>query len=451
MPSKKNSKKLRDIDLMACLSGIVFTVLMAACEENLVSNAEQISVTSDEEALRMHGVRDRRFKRIVTEGTFTGVDGETLRYKRYEHIGPDAAYVIFLHGFSGYLEKYEYLFTARNEYPGSGIPRDETLADLPVTFFAFDEVGHGKSSGIRDHIDDFDVYVENLKIFIDSIWNLKHHTRPIVLMGHSMGGLIIARFQETYPEYADALVAVAPMWGLQEPADVPEGMLRALADFYVSVGLGELCARADGVDALTFAAIALCHQDPTLNACFNTPSNPECSSLTMCLLQGLPNDCGMPPIDFVGLNALFQSFYTMAPGCQTMPDPVSVCSPDSPEFNGCTTDFEYCVYFESHPLAGPNPTFGWLSAGFEGIDNLMENLSGIKVPAAVLSSPIDPDVTPESHVTVCDALPDCTYIPFISDPDAGVYYLHQLLASSDKATTVGAVQAYLEAFLKNAR
>jgi pimeloyl-ACP methyl ester carboxylesterase len=290
--------------------------------------------------------------------------------------------------------------------------------------------------------------VENLKIFIDSIWKLKRHKRPIVLMGHSMGGLVVARFQETYPEYADALIAVSPMWGIQEPADVPPGMLRALGDFYVAAGLGELCARADGIDPITFAAIALCHQDPTLNACFNEPSNPMCASLTMCLLQGMPNDCGMPPIDFAGLNALFQSFYTMAPGCHTMPDPVSVCSPDSPEFYGGTTDFEYCLYSESHPLAGPDPTFGWISASFAGIDDLMENLSRIEAPTAVFSSPIDMVVPPESHVTVCDALSDCTYVPFISDPDAGNYYLHHLLASSDKATTVGAVQAYLETLLK---
>ena len=167
----------------------------------------------------------------------------------------------------------------------------------------------------------------------------------------------------------------------------------------------------------------------------------------MCLLQGLPNDCGMPPIDFAGLNALFQSFYAMEPGCHSNTDPVAACTVGGPDFNGGTTDVDYCLWAESHPLAGPPPTFGWLSAGYVGIDALMENLAAIDMPTLVLSSPIDPVVIPESHVAVCEALDDCTYAPFISDPDAGLYYFHNLLAETDRATTIGVVREYLEGLL----
>jgi pimeloyl-ACP methyl ester carboxylesterase len=426
-----------------CLLGMALIWSGTACDD-IQEPTGEADIATKTAALKRHGKRDWRFGRIVTEGAFVGVHDEILRYKRYEHIGPDAAYVVFNGGFSGFLEKYEYLFTARNQYPGRGIPNDETLADLPFSFFAFDQVGHGASSGVRSHIDDFDDYVENLKRFIDHIWRLKHHIKPIILMGHSMGGLVAARFAEVYPEYTDALIAISPMWGIQEPAGVPEGMLRGLADFYVAAGLNTLCATPPGVDPVTFAAIAICHQDPTLNACFNDPTLPNCTDLTMCLLQGLPNDCGMPAIDFAGLSALFQSFYTMEPGCQTVPDPEAACTVDGPDFNGGTTDVEYCLWAESHPLAGPPPTFGWISAGYNGIDALMESLAVLEMPTLVLSSPIDPVVLPESHVTVCDALENCTYVPFTSDPDAGLYYFHHLLASSDKATPIAVVREYLE-------
>jgi alpha-beta hydrolase superfamily lysophospholipase len=425
-------------------------VVTGGCDDGLsvAAGDNGIEVRQSKNALCTRPVRDWRFNRLVYEGEVTGADDASLRYKQYEHIGRDSAVVLFLGGFADFVEKYEFLFTAKNEYPGRTVPSDETLADLPITFFSLDQVGHGKSDGLKSHIDDFDTYVENVKAMVDRIRTLKGTRLPLILMSHSMGGLEAARFAETYSDDVDGLIFSSPMWGIQEPPGVPTGMLRPLADFYVAAGLNTLCATPLGIDPTTLAAIAICQSDPTLSACFNNPSQPMCSALTMCLLQGQPNNCGLPPIDFAGLNALFQSLYMMPQGCSEMPDAEAICTVGGPEFQGTTSDFDFCVWSESHPLAGPQATFGWLSASYQGIDDMTTALSAIDMPTLVLTSPIDPIVIPETHTAVCGALPNCTLVPFISNPDEGLYYFHQLLAETDHASVIAAVRQFLTEFTR---
>ncbi len=362
--------------LKATILVAAFGTLMGACESATGFDEGQ-KIVSDTTACRTAPTRDRRFKRIITEGYVRDANDVRIRYKQYEHIGNDAAYMIFIDGFADFIEKYEFLFTAKNEYPGPSVPRNETLADLPITFFSLDLVGHGESDGLPSHVDDADEYVENVLALINGIPKLKAHRRPIIVASHSMGGLVAMRFAESHPEFVDALVLSSPMWGIQEPPGVPAGILRDLSNFYVAAGLSTLCAMPDGIEPLTLAAMAACQTDPTLNACFNDPSLPMCGALTMCLLQGLPNDCGLPPIDFAGLSALFQSFYLMPPGCHTMPDAKAACTFPGPDFNGTTTDYDFCVWSESHPPAGPNATFGWLAASYDGIDDMIAGLAAV--------------------------------------------------------------------------
>jgi pimeloyl-ACP methyl ester carboxylesterase len=180
-----------------------------------------------------------------------------------------------------------------------------------------------------------------------------------------------------------------------------------------------------------------------LNACFNDPSLPMCGALTMCLLQGLPNDCGLPPIDFAGLSTLFQSLYLMPPGCHSMPDAEAACTFPGPDFNGTTTDYDFCVWTESHALANPNATFGWLAASYRGIDDMLDELQAVTVPTLVLSSPIDPIVVPEAHVEICNALSDCTYVPFPPNPDEGVYFFHSLLVETRNEDVIAVIRQFL--------
>ena len=388
-----------------------------------------------------HGVIDFRFGRVVTERWFVGSDDTLRRYKRYENIGRDEAFVVFLHGRGGYIERYDALFTARNGYPGYDVPIEETLADLPITFFSVELAGHGKSDGLRGHIDTVDTYVDDLKRFMDSIPRLRHHTKPIYLMSHSTGGLVSALFARQYPDMVDGLISSAPAYGVLPPPGVPDGALEQIVNFYVQVGLGTLCTSPEGIDIPTLGAIAACHGDPTLYACFNDPALPQCASLTQCLLAGQPNDCGMPPIDFAALKGAFEHLYTLEEGCQTGRDPIPACTFGGEDFSGMTTDYDYCVWSESHPLAGVSPTVGWIAAMYDGIAGLSPD---IDIPALLLVTPIDPLVPPTSQIGMCNAMPDCTLALFASNPDENVYFFHQLLLETRRAEVIGAIRTFLD-------
>ncbi len=429
-----------------CTVAMVACVLGVSCESEMlseVSGTSSAAGTYDIQASACHDSKrqkDNRFNRIVSEHYFTGSDCTPRRYKKYEHRGADDAFVVFLHGRGGFAERYDALFTSLNGYPGPNVPIEETLADLPVTFFSVDLAGHGKSAGLKGHIDSVDTYVEDLRKLMDSVPRLKHHTRPIYLMSHSTGGLVTALFAQKYPESVDALISNAPAYGIEAPPGVPAGALQQLVNFYVQAGLDTLCSAPAGMDIPTLGAIAACHGNPTLNACFNDPSQPVCASLTNCLLQGLPNDCGAPAIDFAGLRNAFEYLYTLDDGCQTGRDPIAACTFGGPDFAGTTTDFDYCVWSESHSLAGVSPTMGWVAAMYDGIAQLTPDMD---VPTLILATPIDPIATYQSQVDMCTAMPDCTLAVFPPVPEQNIYFFHQMLLEQQRSDVIRVIRDFI--------
>jgi hypothetical protein len=73
--------------------------------------------------------RDKVFHKVVIEGSYTGTDGKPIRFKRYEKLGQDKAFRIWLEGMGGFIEQQEALFTSLNEFPGGAPPLAETLAE----------------------------------------------------------------------------------------------------------------------------------------------------------------------------------------------------------------------------------------------------------------------------------------------------------------------------------
>lgn len=56
---------------------------------------------------------------------------------------------------------------------------------------AYDQVGHGRTAGPRGHVDRFERLVDELVRFIEIV-GLDHPGLPLTLVGHSMGGLVVA-------------------------------------------------------------------------------------------------------------------------------------------------------------------------------------------------------------------------------------------------------------------
>lgn len=96
--------------------------------------------------------------------------------------------------------------------------------------FAWDMRGHGKSEGKRGCIDDFDDYERDLARFIELVKKKFHDPeKPLILVGHSFGGLITTRNLLLRGDQGAAAVSLSsPAWALFPD---PPKWKKALANF----------------------------------------------------------------------------------------------------------------------------------------------------------------------------------------------------------------------------
>ena len=104
--------------------------------------------------------------------------------------------VIFIHGIASSSLAFEKTLLH--------LENTEALKD--VRFITFDLLGSGKS--LKDDALNYD-YDEQLRALHRSISKLKINT-PLIMVGHSMGTLISARYVSTYPHSVSQLVLVSP-------------------------------------------------------------------------------------------------------------------------------------------------------------------------------------------------------------------------------------------------
>jgi alpha-beta hydrolase superfamily lysophospholipase len=99
---------------------------------------------------------------------------------------------------------------------GEHVGRYERVADALVgnggVVYAVDHAGHGKSEGERVLVHDFEDVVTDLHT-LDETARREHPGLPVVLLGHSMGGLIAARYAQRYPGTLAALILSSPVLG----------------------------------------------------------------------------------------------------------------------------------------------------------------------------------------------------------------------------------------------
>jgi len=103
--------------------------------------------------------------------------------------------MVVVHGFGEHSGRYETL--AR-----SFAPRDYAV-------HAYDHTGHGQSSGRRGHVSDFSDLLDDLERFI-ALVRSEHPELPIVLVGHSMGGLVVAGLATQRAPDVDCIVTSGP-------------------------------------------------------------------------------------------------------------------------------------------------------------------------------------------------------------------------------------------------
>ena len=127
---------------------------------------------------------------------FTASDGENLAV--YDWPLPDAprATVLLVHGLGEHAGRYDAL--ARH------------LGTWGYAVRGYDHYGHGESSGPRGGLPWDTRLLDDLTDIVDATRARMPAGQPLVLLGHSMGGLVAARFVALGVRPVDALVLSSP-------------------------------------------------------------------------------------------------------------------------------------------------------------------------------------------------------------------------------------------------
>lgn len=105
------------------------------------------------------------------------------------------------HGYGEHARRYDHVAGA-------------LMAD-GASVVALDHHGHGRSEGERASVSDPQDFIADLDTLVDRARE-RHPELPVVLIGHSMGGLIAARYAQQHADKLAALVLSAPVIGGNE-------------------------------------------------------------------------------------------------------------------------------------------------------------------------------------------------------------------------------------------
>jgi alpha-beta hydrolase superfamily lysophospholipase len=131
-----------------------------------------------------------------TESQISGTRGDILFRREWLPRDPERVFLL-VHGLAEHSGRYEHVgawFAARG-----------------CAVHAYDQRGHGKSAGIRGHVQRFSDYLDDLEAMLRCVRE-QHPKLPVVLVGHSMGGLVVAAFaRERRPEVAGVVTSGAAL------------------------------------------------------------------------------------------------------------------------------------------------------------------------------------------------------------------------------------------------
>jgi alpha-beta hydrolase superfamily lysophospholipase len=108
---------------------------------------------------------------------------------------------VLVHGYGEHIGRYDHVAAA-------------LIADGAVVY-GLDHLGHGKSDGERVLVSNFDDVVADVDRLVEQAQDVWPDL-PLVMIGHSMGGMIAARYAQVHGEKLTALVLSAAVIGAFE-------------------------------------------------------------------------------------------------------------------------------------------------------------------------------------------------------------------------------------------
>jgi alpha-beta hydrolase superfamily lysophospholipase len=111
-----------------------------------------------------------------------------------------------------------YIIHGYGEHGGRYLHLPHYLKDTYDSFYCLDLRGHGRSEGLRGHVDRYDEYAEDVGVGIRHVYErFRNHPGgfEIDLLGHSMGGLVVLRVAHLLPDLpVTNLLVSAPLLGI---------------------------------------------------------------------------------------------------------------------------------------------------------------------------------------------------------------------------------------------
>ncbi len=123
-------------------------------------------------------------------------DHSLARYHWPAPLTTPKAQVLLVHGLGEHMGRYNHVAYALQQ------------AGYAVT--GYDHVGHGLSSGARGDVATPNQLVEDLAAVVADIREVQPRGQPLVLLGHSLGGLVVQRALAQGACSADAVVMSSP-------------------------------------------------------------------------------------------------------------------------------------------------------------------------------------------------------------------------------------------------
>jgi|LSQX01.3.fsa_nt_gb alpha-beta hydrolase superfamily lysophospholipase len=183
---------------------------------------------------------------VHSSASFQSFDGLKLFYQKW--LCKDAkGVVIIAHGLGEHSSRYSHLV--------------EELAGKGVSFYALDHRGHGRSEGKRGHISSFSDFTADLASLVEMA-RRENPAIPLILLGHSMGGVIAFQYVLQQSQAVDGLILSSA--GLIPILDVP-GWLQSLVKVLLSRIVPGLTI-SNGLDAS-----GLSHDQPIVNQYLDDP------------------------------------------------------------------------------------------------------------------------------------------------------------------------------------
>jgi len=182
-----------------------------------------------------------------TLSTFTASDGDNLAVQDWPLAEEEAlrGVVLLVHGLGEHAGRYEHVAQRLNGW-GFAVR-------------GYDQFGHGESGGARGGLPSSNRLVDDLADLVESTRARTPDGKPLVVLGHSLGGLVAACHAAVHPDAIDGLVLSSPSLAVRM-TPVQSLLLRSLpANLRVANGLDAKYLSHDPQVARAYRADPLVH------------------------------------------------------------------------------------------------------------------------------------------------------------------------------------------------